>query len=108
MKEYSMDALMHKLQDENEKYKLAHRASISEISLLMKEKKELKNKVNFKEMTLEQVRATRDRHKEEVDKIKKEMKWFENFAGAMYKLDKEMYDKASKVAYEMLKIKEKE
>ena len=59
MKEYSMDALMHKLQDEN-------------------------------------------------DKIKKEMKWFENFAGAMYKLDKEMYDKASKVAYEMLKIKEKE
>tara|TARA_R100000963_G_C4631759_1_gene96679 strand:+ start:450 stop:626 length:177 start_codon:yes stop_codon:yes gene_type:complete len=45
---------------------------------------------------------------DEKDKIKKEMKWFENFAGAMYKLDKEMYDKASKVAYEMLKIKEKE
>ena len=101
MKEYSMDALMHKLQDENEKYKLAHRASISEISLLMKEKKELKNKVSFKEMTLEQVRATRD-------KIKKEMKWFENFAGAMYKLDKEMYDKASKVAYEMLKKQKEE
>ena len=44
---------------------------------------------------------------EENDKIKKEMRWFENFAGAMYKLDKDMYDKASKVAYEMLK-KQKE
>ena len=36
---------------------------------------------------------------EENDKLKKEMRWFENFAGAMYKLDKDMYDKASKVAY---------
>ena len=44
---------------------------------------------------------------EENDKIEKEMRWFENFAGAMYKLDKDMYDKASKVAYEMLK-KQKE
>ena len=42
---------------------------------------------------------------DENDKIKKEMKWFENFAGAMYKLDKDMYEKASKVAYEMLKNK---
>ena len=42
------------------------------------------------------------------DKAQKEMKWFENFAGAMYKLDKDMYDKASKIAYEMLKAKKEE
>ena len=45
---------------------------------------------------------------EENDKLKKEMRWFENFAGAMYKLDKDMYDKASKVAYEMLKKQKEE
>ena len=45
---------------------------------------------------------------EENDKIKKEMRWFENFAGAMYNLDKDMYDKASKVAYEMLKKQKEE
>ena len=45
---------------------------------------------------------------EENDKIKKEMRWFENFAGAMYNIDKDMYDKASKVAYEMLKKQKEE
>jgi GTPase Era involved in 16S rRNA processing len=42
---FKKDALLHKLQDENEKYKLAHRACISEISLLMKENKKLKNNI---------------------------------------------------------------
>ena len=45
---------------------------------------------------------------EENDKLKQEMGWFENFAGAMYNLDKDMYDKASKVAYEMLKKQKEE
>ena len=40
---FNKDALLHKLQDENEKYKLANRAGISEISLLMKENKKLKD-----------------------------------------------------------------
>ena len=42
---FNKDALLHKLQDENEKYKLANRAGISEISLLMKENKKLRNDV---------------------------------------------------------------
>ena len=45
---------------------------------------------------------------DENDKLVEEKKWFENFAGAMYKLDRDMYEKASKVAYEMLKNKKEE
>tara|TARA_Y100000004_G_scaffold183775_1_gene231996 strand:- start:200 stop:412 length:213 start_codon:yes stop_codon:yes gene_type:complete len=59
---FKKDALIHKLQEENDKLVNNH-----------------------------------------IRKLVEEKKWFENFAGAMYKLDRDMYEKASKVAYEMLK-----
>ena len=76
----SNDALLHKMQEENDKLR--------------------RERTSYK--------LDKEAYKGTIDKIKKEMRWFENFAGAMYSLDKDMYDKASKVAYEMLKKQKEE
>ena len=45
----------------------------------------------------------------ELEEANEYVKFLEWFSGAVYELDKDMYDKASKVAHEMIKInKEKE
>ena len=99
---FKKDALLHKTQEENDK--LGERLqSWIDVDRLDKvptyiEDRDLRNERTRYMLDREQYKAT-------IDKIKKEMQWFENFAGAMYKLDKDMYDKASKIAYEMLKVK---
>ena len=77
---FKKDALLHKLQEENDK---------------------LRRERTAYKLDKEAYRGT-------IDILKAETRWFENFAGAMYKLDKDMYDKASKVAYEMLKKQKEE
>lgn len=76
---FKKDALLHKLQEENDKLRRERTA----------------------------YKLDKEAYKGTIDKIKQEIRWFENCAGAMYRLDKDMYDKASKIAYEMLK-KQKE
>jgi len=41
----------------------------------------------------------------ELDEANEYIKFLEWISGTVYKLDKDMYDKASKVAHEMIKIK---
>jgi len=51
--------------------------------------------------------SCKDRVKKELDEANDYIKWLEAFSGTIYELDKDLYDKASKVAYELRKIAKK-
>ena len=51
--------------------------------------------------------SCKDRVKKELDEANDYIKWLEAFSGTIYELDKDLYDKASKGAYELRKIHKK-
>ena len=77
------DALLHKLQEENDKLR--------------------RERTSYK-LDKEAYKGTIDSLRADLDDQKKFNEWLKYFSGYIYREDKDMYDKASNRAYQLLKI----
>ena len=77
------DALLHKLQEENDKLR--------------------RERTSYK-LDKEAYKGTIDSLRADLDDQKKFNEWLKYFSGYIYREDKDMYDKASNAAYELLTI----
>ena len=84
------DALLHKLQEENDK--------------LRRERTSYKLDKEAYKGTIDSLKADIMVAQIEIDDEKKLNEWLEYFSAYIYRKDKDMYDKASNRAYQLLKI----
>ena len=102
------DALLHKLQEENDKLKEKLQSWIDADRLekvpTYIEDRDLRNEKTGYKLDKEQYKHTIDILKADLDDEKKFNEWLKYFSGYIYREDKDMYDKASNAAYELLTI----